>query len=190
MICKIAGRTGLPRTGTNAGYQAHKSAGEVACAKCLQAECDRVTPKLKIHKVQTKHLRDKTALQIKELLLANCDWDGTCDVWTGRLTPQGYGMMPVRGLSEAFDCIRPSVSRSVHVHRVMYVACYGPVLPTEVVHHTCGRGAAGCTSPDHLQAVGGINNLAEMRERKYYLDTIKSQQLEIETLRGLLNRKG
>lgn len=40
MICELPGKNGQPRTGTNAGYAAHRRNGEEVCNPCRQARRD------------------------------------------------------------------------------------------------------------------------------------------------------
>lgn len=70
--------------------------------------------------------------------------DGACLLWTGHLTPAGYGSMKVKGTT-------------VGVHRVAHEVWIGPIPAGLEVDHLCGNRA--CLEPAHLEAVTHRENL-------------------------------
>lgn len=61
-----------------------------------------------------------------------------CHLWTGALTPQGYGSIQVKKITHL-------------IHRIAYVLANGRLHEGDHVHHTCGN--RSCCNPDHLQAL-------------------------------------
>lgn len=57
------------------------------------------------------------------------------------------------------------------VHRLSLEAKHGKPLGTQAAHHICAVPA--CVNPDHLQPVTHRDNLAEMMQRRAYLDRIE-----------------
>lgn len=78
---------------------------------------------------------------------------GSCLIWTGSKTPQGYG--------------RISVSRDVgwqYTHIVAHTLWIGPVPPSYEVDHHCFRPA--CCDPRCLEAVPAAVNMARAIEHR------------------------
>jgi hypothetical protein len=61
-----------------------------------------------------------------------------CWLWTGRLTPDGYGIFDVK-------------TTTVRAHRFAYELHVGPIPPGLEIDHLCR--VRHCVNPDHLEAV-------------------------------------
>lgn len=91
--------------------------------------------------------------------------DGECWVWQGAFSSRnGHPTYPALSMRYA------GRRRQRLVHRVAYEAAYGPLAAGEQVHHRCATTA--CVRPEHLQAVSGRDNTAEMASRRALLARI------------------
>lgn len=81
-----------------------------------------------------------------------------CWVWTGRINPSGYGVVPLGS------------QRQASAHRLMATAKYGKPLGSQPIHHKCAN--RDCVNPDHLEPVTHAANMAEMLARSTYLSRI------------------
>jgi hypothetical protein len=70
-----------------------------------------------------------------------------CWVWTGLLSPKGYGVCSVPGVG------------SRRAHRVVWAAFHGPIEDGYVLDHLCRTRA--CINPDHLRKVTLAQNTTE-----------------------------
>lgn len=72
----------------------------------------------------------------------------SCWLWTGALSPNGYGKFTVDG-------------RTVYAHIVAYVLAYGPVGEGLQIDHVRERGCTNrhCVNPAHLEAVTQRTNI-------------------------------
>lgn len=70
------------------------------------------------------------------------DTDDGCRLWTGAVTPRGYGRMRL---------IVDGVPRTVYPHRYMATVAYGAIPPTMHVDHLCRN--TSCCEPTHLEIV-------------------------------------
>ena len=95
-----------------------------------------------------------------------------CWQWQGSKNSNGYGQIQVEG-------------RVVTVHRAAYEHWVGPV-DAETLHHTCANRL--CFNPEHLQPISTRENIAEMRERQYYLQRISTLESKVAELEGVLER--
>jgi HNH endonuclease len=66
------------------------------------------------------------------------DKSGDCWLWTGYVTPQGYGMFRLNGLAS-------------RAHRVAYELVNGPIPEGLVVDHLCR--VRHCVNPSHLEPI-------------------------------------
>ena len=77
-----------------------------------------------------------------ERLTPFVDASGDCWEWTGRLTPAGYGDLPVK--IDGKWCNR-------RAHRLVWVALVGPIQDGLTPDHLCR--VRHCVNPDHLEWV-------------------------------------
>lgn len=56
-------------------------------------------------------------------------------------------------------------------HRIACEARYRKPLGLNQAHHTCAN--ASCVNPEHMQAISGRENMAEMLQRNYYIARIR-----------------
>lgn len=89
----------------------------------------------------------RTPAQVVDYLLAKTTTDPVtgCYVWTGALSPFGYG-----------------VAYSIHfptrqAHRLMYLAAVGHVERSQHIDHLCRNRA--CVNPEHLDPVAPRTNI-------------------------------
>src|SRR5262249_44964860 len=73
-----------------------------------------------------------------------------CWPWRGAKNPGGYGHIIADG-------------QFIDAHRAAYLLTKGPLLPGQVVRHTCDR--RDCCNPRHLESGWPINNSQDMVER-------------------------
>jgi hypothetical protein len=78
--------------------------------------------------------------------------DGPCWIWTGCVSPTGYGTMQV-----------PGRKGPKGAHRVSYELHKGPIPEGLHVHHICFR--RNCVNPDHLEALTLGDNTRQVWER-------------------------
>ena len=72
------------------------------------------------------------------------DKTGDCWLWTGSITPNGYGQFSVNG-------------RPAYAHRWAYAHHFGPIPKGMVIDHTCHN--RGCVNPAHLRAATHKQNM-------------------------------
>lgn len=85
--------------------------------------------------------------------------DGECWDWIG-----GYSSRNGKPTYPNLSMKVGGVRRNLKAYRVSFEAAFGPLPPSEQVHHRCGR--PSCIRPEHLQAATGRDNLAEMNARR------------------------
>lgn len=94
-----------------------------------------------------------------ERFAGNVQADEGCEVWTGRLHADGYGLFEVDG-------------RNVLAHRWAWVQKHGPI-PLEVqLHHRCRRPA--CVKTAHLLPVSRAEHTAVERAEDAVIDAARS----------------
>lgn len=71
-----------------------------------------------------------------------------CWTFTGAPRNNGYGRLTV--------ALGDGRRRNIRVHRLAYVAAYGPIPPGLVIDHLCGNKL--CANPAHLEAVTNAEN--------------------------------
>lgn len=74
----------------------------------------------------------------EEILWSRVDRSGVCWVWTGTLTPDGYGQFTL-------------ARKHYHAHRLAYELLVGPIPTGYQIDHICRN--PPCVNPDHLEAV-------------------------------------
>lgn len=79
-----------------------------------------------------------------ERVLARCVQEGDCLLFTGYLTPDGYGRV------QTWDGDR-SRSRSMTAHRAVWIFLRGDVPADYDIDHTCL--VRHCVNVDHMQAL-------------------------------------
>lgn len=67
-----------------------------------------------------------------------------CWLWTGRLSPDGYARLYVRG-------------KDRYVHRLLYEEIHGPMLLGRQTDHLCRTRC--CVNPDHVEPVTQKENI-------------------------------
>lgn len=92
--------------------------------------------------------------------------DNDCWNWAKRLK-NGYPIVKW-GKSQA------------QVHRLSLEAKHGKPLGTQAAHHICANPA--CVNPDHLQPVTHRDNVAEMLQRRCYLDRIAELEAAVQQI--------
>ena len=90
---------------------------------------------------------------------------GGCLIWTGFTTPDGYGMVSARGLSQ----------QPLYVHRIVFAAAHpGAYAGGRESSHLCDRQRA-CVNVAHLTAESHAANMARIpqsrRGRPTFFDT-------------------
>ncbi len=90
-----------------------------------------------------------------------------CMVWAGRTQAAGYPTVKVG-------------RRTALVHRMSLEKKLGRGLGSESAHHICAN--ARCVNPDHLQPISMRENLAEMRQRNYFIKRIAELEAEVARL--------
>lgn len=84
-----------------------------------------------------------------------------CWIWDGKLSrKKNGGTYPL-----------VTLGKTLQAHRVATEAKYGKPLGTNQAHHVCAN--SRCVNPDHLQAISARENLAEMRQRNFYIRRIE-----------------
>lgn len=86
-----------------------------------------------------------------------------CWLWTGRLTPDGYGRFDARP--------RPGQPGEARAHRWAWEHHHGHPIPTGLtLDHLIGPGepctSRACVRPDHLEAVTNAENLRRRHARR------------------------
>ena len=74
------------------------------------------------------------------------DASGDCWLWTGYITPLGYGTLTVRRLGRGFKA-----------HRLVYELLVGPIPVGLELDHLCRN--TRCVNPDHLEPVTHAENM-------------------------------
>jgi hypothetical protein len=78
------------------------------------------------------------------------DPESGCWLWTGSLTPQGYGNLGIGYPSEG-------THRTEVAHRVAWSLLVGPIPPGCHVHHRCA--VRRCVNPDHLEVLSAAEHI-------------------------------
>lgn len=78
------------------------------------------------------------ALNVEQILWGRVDRTGVCWVWTGTLTPEGYGQFTL-------------ARQHYFAHRLAYELLVGPIPAGYHIDHICRN--PPCVNPDHLEAV-------------------------------------
>lgn len=65
-----------------------------------------------------------------------------------------------------------------YAHRMVYEMYVGEIPSGMTIHHTCANSI--CVNVNHLQMVTQSENIAEMRERQYYLKRIEQLEEKVE----------
>lgn len=77
-------------------------------------------------------------------VLARVDCTGSCWIWTGSVSPEGYGKVAYQ-------------RRTTYVHRLMYETFVGPIPPKMHIDHLCRNRI--CCRPGHLEVVTNQENV-------------------------------
>lgn len=140
------------------------------CNLAYQAERRRADGQVRFDKLLYPSIRDGRWSDVIEALksrtLKTEDgcwlWQKTCDSW-------GYPQISVAS------------GHTAKAHRLMYQAVNGGRLDANLtIHHICAQ--RSCVNPEHLQAVTIRENIAEMRERSFYLSRIAELEAAIHEL--------
>lgn len=83
-------------------------------------------------------------MSLLDWLMSKVDDDGKCWLWTGPVSPAGYGYLTHQG-------------QSLRAHRFAYELVNGPVPDGLVLDHLCR--VRRCVNPAHLEAVTQRVNL-------------------------------
>ena len=135
--------------------------GHTLCARrgrdCLNLEHDEVVGRLRKNA--------SVAEAVEHAMTYRVDKGGPddCWPWQGPIDETGYGRFTLNGKTNI-------------VHRAFYEHYNGP-LNGEPVHHTCAN--RWCVNPAHLQRVSQRENVAEMRERNYYIKRIADLEAQV-----------
>lgn len=86
------------------------------------------------------------------------DGPGGCWVWTGSVTPAGYGQFSIGSRTD-------KSTRMVKPHRVSYTLLIGPIPNHLTLDHLCRN--TRCVNPDHLEPVTLAENAARGQRRDY-----------------------
>lgn len=92
-----------------------------------------------------------------ERVLARCEWNGDCLVWTGGKA-RLYGVI-------AMTKHDPMPNKQMYVHRVVYEATVGPIPAGLEIDHVKVRGCrfTTCVNPEHLEPVTHAENRKRSR---------------------------
>lgn len=96
-------------------------------------------------------------------LLRSLRQEGECWLWTGAITPHGYGV---------FSIGPKSAPRSIVAHRVAYEVLVGPIPDGAVLDHVCGNRA--CCRPEHLEPVTHAVNTQRKRTAKLSWEKVRA----------------
>jgi hypothetical protein len=99
------------------------------------------------------------------------DYETQCWHWNGFKGRGGYG---------EFRTQVDGVQKRTMAHRSSYEVFIGPIPDGCIVHHMCTT--KDCVNPEHLQAIGPENNVAEMFERKFYQKRIAELEARVHEL--------
>lgn len=83
---------------------------------------------------------------VEEVFLENISQDGACVIWTGSITPHGYGDL------------RVNRNFRLRAHRYAWERINGPIPEDRVIDHKCWNRA--CVNPDHLRLATSSQNAA------------------------------
>lgn len=96
----------------------------------------------------------KTTPQIDRLMAKVEKSEGGCWLFTGALSPAGYGVVGVGRRGESGERL---------AHRISYLHFVGPIPEGCEIDHRCS--VRNCLSPDHLHAVTHQENVRLTNER-------------------------
>lgn len=96
----------------------------------------------------------ETTPQIERLMAKVEKTDAGCWLFTGALSPAGYGVVSAGRRSESGERL---------AHRVAYINFVGPIPEGMEIDHVCS--VRNCTRPDHLQVVSHRENVQRTNER-------------------------
>ncbi|WP_082032416.1 HNH endonuclease [Nocardia vulneris] len=88
--------------------------------------------------------------------------------------PKGDCRIWLRTINKGYPQYNYRVGKTyvtLYIHRLVLEAKLGRPLGSMRAHHICGNSA--CVNPDHLQSVTDRDNIAEMLQRRTYLDRIR-----------------
>lgn len=139
-------------------------------SQAAHAKRPKVQPKVKLTPQEITELHKSQRSPLRAAY-EDQDWTEVAVVLRAMSTPTEAGCWQYSRLA-ADGYPRPlKWGSSAFPHRIACEVRYRKPLGLNQAHHTCANRA--CVNPEHMQAISGRENMAEMLQRNYYIARIR-----------------